>query len=112
MIFEKVIGGSLLNAFDRHEFAECSGDHDDWNVEALSAENLDSIEAVPARKAVISEDYFVCVRADALGELLGGLDNFALDLNAAGFQRVQDKLNVGRIVLKTRTRNLRAATLT
>ncbi len=74
-VFENIIHSALLDAFDRADVAESSGDQNQRDVQLFIAQNVQRFQSPPLGEVVVGEHYLVRVGSYSRGKFFFCFDN-------------------------------------
>src|SRR5439155_312740 len=93
-VFENIIHSALLDAFDRADVAESSGDQNQRDVQLFIAQNVQRFQSPPLGEVVVGEHYLVRVGSHSRGKFLFCFDNIHGEIEPATPQLTRDEFNV------------------
>ena len=97
-VFENVIRGASLNAFDGELLSDGAGYQDERKIFAVLLERLQGRHSRPARQVVIGQDHVIGVFPQRPREFFGGSDNIDHRLVARLFEPSDAELGILRAV--------------
>ena len=98
-VFENIIHSALLDAFDRADVAESSGDQNQRDVQLFIAQNVQRFQSPPLGEVVVGEHYLVRVGSYSRGKFFFCFDNIHGEIEPAAAQFPGNQFNVSGVVL-------------